>query len=156
MILGEDPKHDPLISRIVSFSLVCPIRMPAALRRPQQKHTPGILEHVSFVFCRFLLLLAWCAQSACLWRFGDLRKNTLLEFWSMYLVCFTFFCCFLVSGVSFGCYLVAICWFWARCFDNWSLHVDPYKQWVRTFTKGFKGRLGTFTFYFHINSPPEY
>ena len=92
MILGEDPKHDPLISRIITFnlvcpismsarpqekthhwnfgacifgvlsifvtcSLVCPISMPAARRRPQKKHTPGILEHVPFVFCRFLLFL---------------------------------------------------------------------------------------------------
>ena len=53
MILGEDPKHDPLISRIITFSLVCPISMPAALRRPQKKHAAGILEHVP---CDFFIL----------------------------------------------------------------------------------------------------
>merc|ERR1712086_928601 len=33
------------------------------------------------------------------------------------------FCCFW----CLECHLVAICWFWAKCFDNWSLHVGPYK-----------------------------
>ena len=37
----------------------------------------------------------------------------ILLFWSLF--------------VGFGCYLAAICWFRAKCFDNWSLHVDPYK-----------------------------
>ena len=40
------------------MSLVCPISMPAALRRPQKKHAPGILEHVPCVFCRFVLLVS--------------------------------------------------------------------------------------------------
>ena len=40
----------------VLMSLVCPISMPAALRRPQKKHAPGILEQVPCVFCRFLLI----------------------------------------------------------------------------------------------------
>ena len=30
--------------------------LPAALRRPQKKHAPGILEHVSCVLCRLLLI----------------------------------------------------------------------------------------------------
>ena len=34
--------------------------LPAALRRPQKKHAPGILEHVSCVFCRFLSISAKC------------------------------------------------------------------------------------------------
>ena len=41
----------------VTFSLVCPISVPAALRRPQKKHAPGILEHVPCVFCRFVLFV---------------------------------------------------------------------------------------------------
>ena len=81
----------------VTFSLVCPIRVPAALRRPQKKHAPGFLEQVCCVFCWFLSLLAWCAQSACLRRFADLRKNTPPEFWSMYPVCFVDFCLFLFN-----------------------------------------------------------
>ena len=84
-----------VLPNFVVFSLVCPMSMPAALRRPQKKHAPGILEHVPCVFCRFLL--------------------------------------FLVSGASFGCYLVAICWFWAKCFGNWSLHVGPYKVLQRLY-----------------------
>ena len=76
----------------VLMSLVCPIRMPAALRRHQEKHAPGFL--VPCVFCRLVLLLAWCAQSACLRRFANLRKNTPLEFWSKYLVYFVDFCHF--------------------------------------------------------------
>ena len=32
-------------------------QLPAALRRPQKKHAPGFLEHVSCGFCRFLLIL---------------------------------------------------------------------------------------------------
>ena len=70
--------------------------LPAALRRPQKKHAPGFWEHVSCVFCRLLLMcmnlpalgspsrVRLCG--GCLRRFGDLRKNTPLEFWSMYLV----------------------------------------------------------------------
>ena len=46
-----------VLSIFVTFSLVCPISMPAALRRPQKKHAPGILEHVPCVFCRFLVFL---------------------------------------------------------------------------------------------------
>ena len=68
----------------VFMSLVRPISLPAALRRPQKNHAPGFLEHVPCVFCRFSLLSAWCAHSACLRRFADLRKTTPLDFWSMY------------------------------------------------------------------------
>ena len=31
-------------------------QLPAALRRPQKKHAPGILEHVSCGFCHFLTI----------------------------------------------------------------------------------------------------
>ena len=61
MILGEDPKHDSIISRIVTFSLVCPISMPAALRRPQKKHAPGILEHVPCV-CLSIFVVFCCLE----------------------------------------------------------------------------------------------
>ena len=58
--------------------------LPAALRRPQKKHAPGILEDVSCVFCRCLLMFYdckcfcrfWGLPPGCLRRFGDLRKNT--------------------------------------------------------------------------------
>jgi len=46
----------------VEISSKCPVsgasvsELPAALRRPQKKHAPGILEHVSCVFCRCLLI----------------------------------------------------------------------------------------------------
>ena len=99
MILRGDPKHDPLIFRIVTFSLVFPMSMPAALRRPQEKHTPGILEHVPYVFCRFVLCLAWCSQSACLRRFGE--KTRPLEFWSMIPCVFCRLLCFLFDVWQF-------------------------------------------------------
>ena len=64
--------------------------LPPAVRRPQKKYAPGFLEHVSCGFSRFLSILGSppsCATGGgCLRRFGDLRKNTPLDFWSMYLV----------------------------------------------------------------------
>ena len=42
------------LSMCVAFCLVCPISVPAALRRPQKKHAPGFLDHVPYVFCEFL------------------------------------------------------------------------------------------------------
>ena len=39
----------------------------------------------------------------CLRRFGDLRKNTPLEFWSMYLMCFAVFFCFLAWCAQWAC-----------------------------------------------------
>jgi hypothetical protein len=97
-----------ILSFFVTFILACSIRVPAVLRRPQKKDPPGILEHVSYAFCRFVLLLAWCAQCACLQRFGDLRKNTPLDFWNMWVVYFLEFCyiflnfsCFCVIPLSF-------------------------------------------------------
>ena len=88
-----------VLTIFVVFNLVCPMSMLAALRRTQEKHAPGILEHVPCVFCRFLL--------------------------------------FLVSGVSFGCYLVVIYRFWAKCFDNRSLHVGLPKSTQRDCMGGF-------------------
>ena len=51
--------------------------------------------------CSYALLIclwAWCAQSACLQRSGDLSKNTHLDFWSMSMYifvdsCYFFFLC---------------------------------------------------------------
>ena len=40
------------------LSLECPISVPAALRRPQKKHDPGILDHVPYLFCRFLCVFS--------------------------------------------------------------------------------------------------
>ena len=54
----------------VFMSLVCPISVPAALRRPQKKHAPEIWEHVPCVFCRFMLFLV---------RFLKFRVPILLE-----------------------------------------------------------------------------
>ena len=81
--------------------------LPAALRRPQKKQAPGFVEHVPCVFWRFWLLLAWCAQSACLRRFGDLRKSTPLEFWSMCLVDFVMFNDFRAPQTLCGCVAAA-------------------------------------------------
>ena len=36
-----------------------PVWLPAALRRSQKNHTPGILEHATYALCNYLLLLAW-------------------------------------------------------------------------------------------------
>ena len=36
---------------VVFMWLVCPISVPAALRRPQKKHAPGFWEQVSCVIC---------------------------------------------------------------------------------------------------------
>ena len=63
--------------------------LPAALRWPQKKHVPGIWEHVSCGFSSIFIDLSLPPPRglcACLRRFGDLRKNTPLEFWSMYLL----------------------------------------------------------------------
>ena len=52
-------------SIFVTFSLVCPISVPAALRRPQKKHAPGILEHASCVFeCLDAILTLFCRYFA--------------------------------------------------------------------------------------------
>jgi hypothetical protein len=43
--------------------------------------------------CGFLMCLwAWCAQSACLQRFSDNRKDTPLKFWSICLAYFITLC----------------------------------------------------------------
>jgi hypothetical protein len=44
-----------ILSICVAFSLVCPMRLPAALWRPQKKHALGFLEHVGRVFSGILL-----------------------------------------------------------------------------------------------------
>ena len=75
--------------------------LPAALRRPQKKHAPGILEHVSCVFCRCLLIFmilsvfaGFRVSQPCAsvwWLPAALRrpqKKHALDFWSMYLVDF--------------------------------------------------------------------
>ena len=46
-----------------------------------------------------MCLWAWCAQSACLRRLADLKKNTPMGLWSRYLVYSVNVCCFqLVLG----------------------------------------------------------
>ena len=47
-----------ILSFFVAFSLVCPLSVPAALRRPQKKHAPGIWDHVPYVFCHFLCVFS--------------------------------------------------------------------------------------------------
>ena len=37
--------------------------LPAALRRPQKKHAPGFLEHVSCRFCGFLMILGYLIEN---------------------------------------------------------------------------------------------
>jgi hypothetical protein len=74
--------------------------LPAALRQAYKKQAPGILGHGScVVFCSLCnVLRVWylfvifrgLPGRVCggwLHRFGDLRKNTPLDFWNMYLSC---------------------------------------------------------------------
>ena len=65
------------------MSLVRPLSLPAALRRPQKKHPFGILENVSWVFCRFCFfsLVRLLSLPAALRR---PQKKHPLEFWSVY------------------------------------------------------------------------
>jgi hypothetical protein len=46
---------------LLLFSLGWPVRVHAALRRPQREHASRILEHVPFVFCCFLYLFVYIA-----------------------------------------------------------------------------------------------
>ena len=44
--------------RFMCLSLECPISVPAALRRPQEKHDPAFLDHVPYGFCHFLCVFS--------------------------------------------------------------------------------------------------
>jgi hypothetical protein len=60
--------------------------MRAALHQAQ-KNTPWKFQACTLSILSSFLPLAWCAQGACLLCFAELRKNTPLETWSMYLAC---------------------------------------------------------------------
>ncbi len=50
----------------LTFSLVCPVSVPAARRRPQEKQVPGILEHASCASCLFVVFFPICVEAGML------------------------------------------------------------------------------------------
>ena len=39
-----------ILTIFTSFTLMCPMRLPAAIRQAQKKHAPGVLDHVPLAF----------------------------------------------------------------------------------------------------------
>ena len=82
------------------------VALPAALQNLQKKYNDDLLEHLSDAFYCFLLIVDHflylfvgfrvSKQGACvlrcLRRFRTLRKDTSIEFWSMYPMCFIDLC----------------------------------------------------------------
>jgi hypothetical protein len=102
---------------------VCPMTLACGDSPSSEKTFPWNLEHVCLASQRSSSLLVWCAQCACLQRFAKLRKNTPLEFWSMYLVylnvltlfvtrIFIDFAAICRNVVSIECYFAAM---WPLC-----------------------------------------
>ena len=99
-----------------SPSRVCVCCAACGASPTSEKHAPGILEHVPYVFYWCVLIFCWflylfvsfrVSQQGvcvlrCLRRFRALRKNTSLEFQSMYLMDFIDFHIFLID---FGIFL---------------------------------------------------
>ena len=67
------------------MGVVCPISVPA-LWRPQSKKHHWIFRACTLCMLSAVHIFTGCAQSACLWFFDNLGKNTTLEFWNVYRV----------------------------------------------------------------------
>ena len=85
------------------LSLECPISVPAALRRPQEKHDPGFLDHVPYGFCHFLCVFSLVCPISVPAALRRPQKNTPLGFWTMYPMCFVIFCVFLAWCAQSAC-----------------------------------------------------
>ena len=98
-------------------------QLPAALRLPQQKHAPGLLEHVSGGFCHFLTIsgppspLRLCRS--CLLRFGSLRKNTPLD-------------CMTIFGCNIGNFI-----------ENWTSFTEKCVKCMKPSTKNSFGEFAS-------------
>ena len=80
------------LSSFVSSRFSCPMRVPAALRRPQKEQF-WIFGPCPLCIFLLLALLVWCAKCMCLQRCANLRKTHH---------------CFVAAWIFYGCSLIFI------------------------------------------------